>query len=59
MPRQTEEHPRYEMAVSAHDVTLGYAGPRTGSRPAPPAATESSTCSTPPHPTPEEPPCLS
>lgn len=28
MPRQTEEHPRYEMPVSVYGVTLGYAGPR-------------------------------
>lgn len=58
MPRRTEEHPRHDMAVSAHDVTLGYAG-REDRLTAPPAATESSTCSTPLTRPPEEPQCLS
>ncbi|MFC8124468.1 hypothetical protein [Streptomyces sp. NPDC057302] len=30
MPHQTEEHPHYEIAVSVHGVTVGYAGHEDG-----------------------------
>lgn len=56
MPHQTEEHPRYEMAVSVHGVTLGYAGREDRLTGNPPGHRLRQRALTRP---PEEPPCLS